>query len=160
MMESQKSAELVEILIRNRQLQSEDAFEAYVDALNVIRQAPKDSALLPRLILAFCDSEDYQAYWALFHYVESFPREDYLSALIQATPHLLADAQEWLRRMYLRILNSDGYRAALKTRLSEATPFQRSAVREILEQIPDYAGEDLRESFAEKVAFILSPEES
>ncbi len=149
-------ANLVDILIANRQLQTEEAFEAYVDALNAIRQAPKNPALLPRLICALCDGEDYQAYWALFHYVESFPREDYVSALIQATPHLAPDAQEWLRRMYLRVLNAEGYRASLKTRLREATPMQRSAVREILEQIPDYTGDDLRASFAEKVAFVLS----
>ncbi len=149
-------AELVEILIANRQLQTEEAFEAYIDALNAIRQAPKNPVLLPRLICALCDGEDYQAYWALFHYVESFPREDYISALIQVTPHLAPDAQEWLRRMYLRILNADGYRVYLKARLREATPMQRAAVREILEQIPDYTGDDLRENFAEKVAFVLS----
>jgi hypothetical protein len=152
------SASLVDILVENRQLQTEEAFEAYVDALNALRQAPKDATLLPRLLLAFCDVEDYQAFWALFHYVESFPREDYIAALNQATPHLLADGQEWLRRMYLRILNSDGYRASLKTLLTEATPFQRAAVRQILEQLPDYSGDDLRESFAEKVAFVLSSE--
>ena len=35
----------------------------------------------------------------LFHYVESFPREDYVPALIEATPQLLLDGQEWLRRI-------------------------------------------------------------
>src|SRR5215212_2776907 len=118
----------IEIMIQNRHLQSEAAFAAYGRSLKAIKEAPKDSTLLPRLISVFCDVEDFEVYWMLFHYVESFPREDYVPALIEATPQLLLDGQEWLRRLYLRILNSDGYRATLKTHLSKASLEQREAV--------------------------------
>lgn len=147
----------VDILIKNRHLDSEAAFEAYGDALNALRRAPKDPALLPRLITVFCDVEDYEVLWTLLHYVESFPREEYVPALIDATPRLL-DGQEWLRRLYLRILNSDTYRPYLKALLREASTPQQRAVRTILEQIPAYTGEHYREDFTQKVAFVLSPE--
>ena len=145
----------VEIMIQNRQLRTEAAFAAYGKALKALKQAPKNPTLLPRLISVFCDVEDFDVYWMLFHYVESFPRENYVAALIEATPQLLLDGQEWLRRLYVRVLSADRYRATLKTRLSEATPEQRVAVHEILEQIPTYAGEHSQD-FAEKVAFVLS----
>ena len=146
----------VDIMIQNRHLQTEAAFAAYGQSLKKLKEAPQDPTLLPRLISVFCDVEDFDVYWMLFHYVESFPREDYVPALIEATPQLLLDGQEWLRRLYIRVLNADSYRASLKTHLSEATPEQREAVHAILEQIPVYVGDDLRENFAEKVAFVLA----
>ncbi len=149
----------VEIMIQNRHLQSEAAFAAYGQSLKKLKEAPTDATLLPRLISVFCDVEDFDVYWMLFHYVESFPREAYVPALIEATPQLLLDGQEWLRRLYIRVLNSDTYRASLKTCLSEAIPEQREAVHAILEQIPIYFGDDLQQDFAEKVAFVLSPEQ-
>jgi hypothetical protein len=149
----------VDIMIQNRHLQSEAAFAAYGQSLKALKEAPKDPTLLPRLISVFCDVEDFEVYWMLFHYVESFPREAYVPALIEATPQLLLDGQEWLRRLYLRVLNSDSYRATLKVSLEKASPQQQAAVRQILEQIPFYTGEDLRQNFAEKVAFVLSSEQ-
>ncbi|MBI1256913.1 MAG: hypothetical protein GC204_05540 [Chloroflexi bacterium] len=150
---------LIDILVENRKLQSDEAFIAYENALRELIKAPKKPRELPRLIFAFCDVEDHEGMWPLLHFIESFPVEDYLSALVEVTPQLPSDGREWWRRLYRRILRSEQYRQYLKTILPNFSQQHQNSVRAILEHISENVRDpELREEFEQNVAFVLSYE--
>jgi len=127
-------ASLVDILVENRRLQTDEAFAAYENALRELIEAPKNPLLLSDLLLAFCDSvapldvEDHTMMWSLVYYVESFEIVYYIDSLIKVTPTLLLDAKQWLEILYVAILNSDDYKI-LKVALQQASKEAQEAVR-------------------------------
>ena len=152
-------ASLVDILVENRRLETDEAFIAYENALRQLIVAPKNPRDLPWLIFAFCDVEDHEGMWSLLHFIESFSMEDYLSALVDVTPQLPADGQEWWRRLYRGILRSDKDRQYLKMILQNMSEQHRNSVRAILQDIPnDVRDPELREEFEQNVAFVLLTE--
>jgi hypothetical protein len=157
--------QLAETLVENRRLETHEAILAYERAVLALRNEPRDARVLPHLLSAFCDSQmpldvkDDEMMWSLVYYVESFETEDYVNSLIQLTPTLLLDAQQWLDRLYVAILNSDDYSQALKTALQQASPEQQDAVRKTLQYIlasPSLT--DIREAHAKRIKFVLSAE--
>lgn len=94
--------------------------------------------------------------WSLLHYVESFGGGDYVKALVEATPQLPPDGQDWWRRLYRRILNSDTGCQSLKAILPMYSAHHRNAVREILRQVVANADEAARQHLANQAAFVLA----
>lgn len=151
--------ELVQALIANRAMRSVEEIDAFDRIIQQLGTLPKEPDLLPDLLLAFDEAEDYEVRWALIHYVEAFDMENYVNALIEVTPQLLKQAPRWLLTLYVRVLNNDEYRTYLKKQFSTLTIASQEAIQTWLERIPTVdlgLRSDIRESLTQKVKFVLS----
>jgi hypothetical protein len=81
---------------------------AFEEALTAISQLPMEQqkSILGQVLMVFDDRcKQIDVMWGLVHYVDSLLNEGYVTILIQKTPELLSQADQWLTILYLRLLS-------------------------------------------------------
>jgi len=106
------------------------------------------SSAIPRLLFLLNDeSNNHEVMFSVVHGVESFDDDLYIAKLVACTPLLLDKSPYWLSVLYMRVLNSDRSRAALR---SAVGPDTRSTIASILGLIVAK-----RPSFCDQIDWVL-----
>jgi len=135
---------LIAQLKANRYLRTREEVEAFDAALASLASIPQSRVAdsLPQLLLVFDDSaEHFEVMWGLLHYVEYFDTETEAHALGQVAPTMLDYASGWVRRLVMRILNSESERMKFGETLPALSPTGQAALRQVLDDIGNLDGE-------------------
>jgi Immunity protein 30 len=109
------------------------------------------SSAIPKLLFLLNDeSSHHEVMFSIVHGVESFDEDLYISELVACTSLLLTKTPYWLSVLYMRILNSDESRAALR---SAVGPDTRSTIASILGLIMA-----TRPAFCDQIDWVLLDE--
>lgn len=127
--------ELVQVLVNNRKLDSQDKITVFLEALRQIETERKPE-LLPELLKVFDDgTTHFPPMQALQTYVESFELDVWLVHLLKNTREMLGQARRWTIEFYAHILNSDEDRQRLKSLYRDVDEENKLLMREVLESI-------------------------
>jgi hypothetical protein len=75
--------------------------------------------------------------FGLIHYVETFPIEDLLKALISVLIDMMRDAEDWTKVILFRILNDENSRSILRKVLRQQREGTAGALRNFISKIAD-----------------------
>lgn len=147
---------LIENLFYNRLMRNDKEIEVFEKSLDEITDLP-NANYIKKLCMVFDDkTEQEDVMWGLVHLVESFDttfgNEQALKQVINATPHMVNVANEWIKILNYRILNDKPSRVAYSKALHSAEQNIRDIVIELLNDIK----ENSKNEFAEYVNEVIN----
>jgi uncharacterized protein YjgD (DUF1641 family) len=128
----------VDILNKSSAMKTDEETQAFIEAIEALKRSRPPVDLLPSLLSAFDDATEHEdVMWSLVHLVEDYDLKTYVTVLIEVISQLRQYAEEWLQRLFIRVLNSDQAIAELRDILPQLTPSQRVAIAEVLKEISE-----------------------
>ncbi len=126
---------LIDVLQQNKHLRSPAEAAAFDRALQTLAQSPNLEDL-PDLLAVFTDEcQHHEVMYGLVNCVESFDRNKYFAALLEAVPSMKVHAPEWAKSLHCHILNDDASRECFKKLYQSASPAAKEGVKAVLLQI-------------------------
>jgi hypothetical protein len=143
----------VEDLRAARLMRDEEEFDRFEGALDELGLSPRDPGQLADLYACFDDATEMREVMArLLHFIEKYPLEDNLRALINTIPALLEHASGWLALCWKRMLNSEEARLLLRHEIFPLLPASQVAL--LRQYLFSLAAQE--PAFQEKVSSLFS----
>jgi hypothetical protein len=150
--------DLIEVLETNKLLETDEEFKAFHQALNSLKNEPRNPQILHRLLLLFdSPTERIDIMWTLLHFVESFDLDSYVKAVAQTTPLIEPTNRSWLNIIYTRILNHENAILLLKNLLPQLPKLTMDSINRVLIDLADKEDENpnVSEEIKNKIEMLL-----
>lgn len=126
---------LVKELEAVRKRRSSDYVREFEDLLARIA-ALEDPKSIPALLAFFEDDAEYdELMFSIVHTIEDFDDSTYVDQVIASLPGLNRSAPRWAAVLHKRVLNSPETLAVYTRRAKKASPVERGAIREVLNEV-------------------------
>lgn len=140
----------IDRLFQARKLASSQEYEAFEASLIALQDKLQMSDISKLCQVFYDDTEDEEVMFGLVHFIEQFPRDEYLKCIAMCTPDM-TDAHEWAMILNKRILNCQEYFAQYTEII---TALEKPDQTKIINLLMDVKG-DHPDRFGEKVDHIL-----
>ncbi len=132
---------LIERLKQARKLRTSEEVTQFDLALAEVDES-REEVPVGELLAVFDDAtEQMEVMYGLLHLVESYPRDQFLTALAHATPSMLSTAREWFQIFHFRLLNDEETRRAYRPALQGLPAASRKTVVDFLQDLAKDAPE-------------------
>lgn len=141
---------LVKILYDNRFIRSDDEYESFQKALDLIGNEELEEETIRDLYLVFEDhTEEYEVMWGLLHLLEHVDPDN--QNLVKSLVKMVPQSKEWVTIFIRRILKTPVARMNFKQKYQHADKETKEIIKSLLQEI----GES-NSKFKENIDFILN----
>src|SRR4051812_35904887 len=109
----------IQILLNNRELDTPQKVKAFDETLGEMSDDLDPESLSDMFRVLSDKTEQHEVMFGVIHYIEEYEPENIVNALLDSIEYLRANANEWLKIIFYRILNSPPFVKLLGNRVAK-----------------------------------------
>lgn len=140
----------IDRLFEARKLSSPEEYEQFESSLIALQENIQICDISKICKVFYDDTQDEEVMFGLIHFIEQFPKEEYLQCIAMCSPDM-TDAHDWAMILNKRILNNQEYFDKYVEIICDIKTPDKTKIMNLLMDVK----EDCPDRFGEKVDWIL-----